>query len=149
MKSKFFVLALIAGGSLFAQPRFSISIGRGPGYYGPSGYARPYGGFPRDSYGYRDNNGHGYPDERTGAGYWGSYDPDREQRRAEWYGLHKHQQEEQFREGDSEALREHQAQERWELRHEQWHERNGDPDAAEGRAHQSARDGYYRYHNHD
>ncbi len=135
MKSKFFVLALIAGGSLFAQSRFSITIGRGPGYYGPPAYAQ---GMYGHSYGYS----HGYPDERTGAGYWGSYDPEREHRRAEWYGLHNHQQEELYREGDSEALREHQAQERWELRHEQWHESHGDPDAAEGRAHQSARDGY-------
>src|SRR6266516_1324885 len=142
MKSKLLVLALIAGGSLFAQPRFSISIGRGPGYYAaPPAYARPYGGFSRGGYGYRDN--YGYPDEQAGAGYWGSYDPDREHRRTEWYGLLRHQQEERFRVGDSEALREHQAQERLERRHEQQHERNGDPDAAEGRAHQSARDGYY------
>src|SRR5712671_4970099 len=109
MKSKLFVLALIAGGSLFAQSRFSITIGRnGPGYYAPpQAYARPYGGgVPRDNY----RDGYGYRDERTGAGYWGSYDPDREHRRAEWYGLHKHQQEERFLEGDSEALREHHAQ---------------------------------------
>ncbi len=43
--------------------------------------------------------------------------------------------------GDSPELREHQAQERWQLRHEQWHERNGDYDAADGPAHGSARDG--------
>src|SRR6266849_4692277 len=135
MKSKFFVLALIAGGSLFAQSRFSITIGRGPGYYAPSpSYARPYGA----SGGY----GYGYSDGRTGAGYWGSYDPEREHQRAEWYGLRRHQQEERFLEGDSEALREHHAQERWELRHEQWHERNGDLEYSEGRAHESARDGY-------
>src|SRR6266853_3354997 len=126
MKSKLFVLALIAGGSLFAQSRFSITIGRGPGYYAPPpAYAHPQGVYG-PSYGYRG----GYPDERTGAGYWGSYDPEREHRRAEWYGLHNHQQEELYSEGDSEALREHHAQERWELRHEQWHERHGDPDAA-------------------
>src|SRR5260370_30108659 len=135
MKSKLFVLALIAGGSLFAQSRFSITIGRGPGYYAPPPeYDRPYGAWGGYSYGYYD--------DRPYAGHWGSYEPEREHQRAEWYGLHRHQQEERFAEGDSDALREHQAQERWELRHEQWHERNGDPDASDGRAHQSARDGY-------
>jgi hypothetical protein len=48
--------------------------------------------------------------------------------------------------GDSPELREHQAQERWELRHEQWHERNGDYSAGDGRAHGSARDGFYDHH---
>ena len=48
--------------------------------------------------------------------------------------------------GDSPELREHQAQERWELRHEQWHERHGDYSAGEGRAHSSARDGLYDHY---
>jgi len=32
--------------------------------------------------------------------------------------------------GDSPELRQHQDEERYELRHEQWHERNGEVDAA-------------------
>ena len=127
MKSKLILLALLAGGSAFAQTRFSFSIGTYPrGYYG----ARPnvYG------YGYRAP-GWG------GPGYWGE-DPDREHRRAEWYGLRNHQEHERYLYGDSPELREHQAQERYELRHEQWHERNGDYDAGNGPAHGSARDGW-------
>jgi hypothetical protein len=131
MKYKLIAFMLIAGGSAFAQSRFSIQIGGyGPGYYapppayyGPARHYRSYGG---------------------GAGYWGE-DPDRQHRRAEWYGLHNHQEGERYMYGDSEELREHQAQERWQLRHEQWHERNGDYDAADGPAHGSARDGMRRY----
>jgi len=44
--------------------------------------------------------------------------------------------------GDSEELDQHHAEERRQLRHEQWHERNGDFEAADGPAHGSARDGY-------
>ena len=129
MKSKLILLMVIAGASAFAQTRFSVQIGGyGPGYYArpPVGYgpARPY-----RSYG------------PGGAGYWGE-DPDRQHRRAEWYGLRNHQEREQYMYGDSPELREHQAQERWQLRHEQWHERNGDYDAADGPAHGSARDGW-------
>jgi hypothetical protein len=132
MKSKLILLMLIAGASAFAQTRFSIRIGGyGPGYYAPP--PEYYGpGRPQRSYG----PGWG------GAGYWGE-DPDRQHRRAEWYGLHNHQEGERYMYGDSPELREHQAQERWQLRHEQWHERNGDYDAADGPAHGSARDGMH------
>ena len=145
MKSKLLVLMLLAGGSLFAESRFSISIGGyGPGYYAPppTYYApvRPHvlfrGGF---------NRGWGSNGYRGGAGYWGE-SPERQHERAEWYGLHNHQQGEQFMYEDSPELREHQAQEQWELRHEQWHERNGDVGAADGPAHGSARDGFYYGH---
>src|SRR5260221_170730 len=73
MKTKLIALMFIAGGSLFAESRFSISIGGyAPGYYAPPPvyYApvRPHvlyrynGGFNR---GWRDRNyGRGY-----GAGY--------------------------------------------------------------------------------
>ena len=123
MKSKLILLTVIAGASVFAQTRFSIQIGsNGPGYnaappvyYGP---ARPY--VHRS-----DSPAWG------GAGYWGE-DPVRQHERAEWYGLHNHQEGERYIYGDSPELREHQAQERWQLRHEQWHERNGDYDAADG-----------------
>ncbi len=133
MKSKLMLFMLVAGGSAFAQTRFSIHIGGyGPGYYAPPpvyyGPARP-----QRSYG-----GPGW----GGAGYWGE-DPDRQHRRAEWYGLHNHQEGERYMYGDSPELREHQAQERWQLRHEQWHERNGDYNAADGPAHGSARDGMH------
>src|SRR5439155_1332087 len=67
--------------------------------------------------------------DRGGAGYWGE-DPDRQHRRAEWYGLRNHQERERYIYGDSPELREHHEQERWQLRHEQWHERNGDYEVA-------------------
>jgi hypothetical protein len=60
--------------------------------------------------------------------------------------MRNHHQKELEMYGDSPELREHQAQERYELRHEQWHERHGDSSASEGRAHGSARDGQYDYY---
>ena len=139
MKSKLIVLMLIAGGSAFAESRFSISIGGGyaPGYYEPAPVyrapARPH--VLRRNYGYSDQGW-------SGAGYWGE-DPARRHEQIERQGLNNHQQIERFMYGDSPELWEHQAQEHQELRHEQWHERNGDYDAAEGPAHGSARDGYF------
>lgn len=135
MKSKLLVLMLIAGGSAFAESRFSISIGGGyaPGYYAP---VPAYGPEARPHVLHR-----GW----SGSGYWGE-SPERRHERAEQYGLHNHQQNERFLYGDSPELWEHQAQEQWELRHEQWHERNGDYGAGEGPAHGSARDGYYGGH---
>lgn len=142
MKLKLIAFMLIAGGSAFAQTRWSIRIGGGQGYYAPpqayyDGPVRQYGSY-----------GGGY--YSGGAGYWGE-DPDRQHRRAEWQGLRNHHEKEREMYGDSEELRQHQDQERWQLRHEQWHERNGDYDAAHGPAHGSARDGMYyhddeRYH---
>jgi hypothetical protein len=139
MKSKLCIaFLLLAGGSAFAQTRFSIRIGGG---YGPSYYAPPPVYYapaqPYRSYGYAPGWG--------GAGYWGG-DPQRQHERAEWYGLHNHHENELMTYGDSPELREHQAQERRELRHEQWHERNGDYSAGDGRAHGSARDGFYDRH---
>jgi len=141
MTSKLIALMLVAGGSLFAESRFSISIGGyGPGYYAPPPVyyapARPHVLYR--SYGPYDR-GWG------GAGYWGE-SPERQHRRAEWYGLQNHHQKERYMYGDSPELWEHQEQERRELRHEQWHERNGDSGAAYGRAHESARDGFYHDH---
>jgi hypothetical protein len=131
MKSKIIAFLLLAGSTAFAQTRFSFSVGSyGPGYYAP---ARPY-----VQYRSFDRFGRGY----GGAGYWGE-SPERRHERAEWQGLRNHQEEERYTEGDSPELREHHAQERWQLRHEQWHERNGDHDAAYGPAHGSARDGFY------
>ena len=134
MTSKLIAFVLIAGSSAFAETRFSIRIGGGygPGYYAPPP-VRYYPARPSGSYG----PGWG------GAGYWGE-DPDRQHRRAEWYGLRNHQERERYMYGDSQELREHQEQERLQLRHEQWHERNGDHDAADGPAHGSARDGMHR-----
>src|SRR5436309_12133725 len=115
MKFKLIALTLIAGASAFAETRFSIHIGGyGPGYYAPPpAYYAPARPYVYRSYG---------PRWGGGAGYWGE-DPDRQHRRAEWYGLHNHQEGERYTYGDSQELREHQAQERRQLRHEQWHER--------------------------
>ena len=139
MKSKLITLMLIAGTTAFAESRFSFSIGGyAPGYYAPPPVyyapARPHVLYR--SYGRFDR-------QWDGAGYWGE-NPERPHRRAEWQGLRNHQQEERYSYGDSPQLWEHQAEEHKELRHEQWHERNGDYDAADGPAHGSARDGFYR-----
>ena len=141
MNSKLIALALIAGSSAFAETRFSFSIGG----YG-RGYDQGYNAPPTVYYAPArplNRSGRGW----GGAGYWGE-DPDRQHRRAEWYGLRNHHQTERYMYGDSAELREHQAQERHELRHEQWHEQNGDYDAADGPAHGSARDGLYQGHRH-
>ena len=142
MKSKLLIAFMfLAGSAAFAQTRFSIRIGGG---YGPSYYAPPPVYYaPAQPY-YRS---HGYTPGWGGGGYWGE-DPERQHERAEWYGLRNHHQKELEMYGDGPELREHQAQERWELRHEQWHERHGDYSAGEGRAHGSARDGLYDYHDH-
>ena len=133
MKTKLIVFMLIAGSAAFAQTRFSIRIrGRGPGYSAP----------PQAYYG--PDSPRAYTPRSGGAGYWGE-NPDRQHRREEWHGLRNHQEGERYMYGDSQELWEHQAQERRELRHEQWHERNGDFDATDGPAHGSARDGMYRY----
>lgn len=151
MKYKLLALMLIAGGSAFAESRFSISIGGyAPGYYAPPPVyyapARPHVLHRWGGPGYSTGSAWGgYGSGWSGAGYWGE-DPARQHERAEWHGLHNHQQGEQFMYGDSQELREHQAQEQWQLRHEQWHERNGDFDAADGPAHGSARDGFYYGH---
>ena len=140
MKSKLIVLMLIAGGAAFAESRFSISIGGYvPGYYAPVPvYREPARPHVLHRYGYSDRRW-------NGAGYWGE-NPARRHEQIERQGLYNHQQIERFMYGDSPELWEHQAQEQWELRHEQWHERNGDYGAAEGPAHGSARDGYFYGH---
>ena len=136
MKFKLLAALLVVGGSAFAQTRFSISVGGyGRGYYAPPppvyyGQGRAYGNYGGYAYG-----------QSGGAGYWAE-DPDRQHRRAEWRGLRSHQEDERYMYGGSEELHEHQRQERHELRHEQWHERNGDYDAGEGPGHGSARDGW-------
>ena len=144
MKSKLIVFVLIAGSSAFAQTRFSFSIGSsGSGYYAPRPEYYAQRAYPAPS----GAHVYGALPGWVGAGYWGE-DPDRQHRRTEWYGLHNHQEGERYLYGDSPELRDHQAQERWQLRHEQWHERNGDYDAAGGPAHGSARDGLYQGHHH-
>lgn len=139
MKSKLLALMLMAGTSAFAQSRFSvgIAIGGGSRYYAPPPVYYPQ---------VRPYVYSSVPEWAGGAGYWGE-DPDRQHRRAEWYGLRNHNQHERRLYGDSQELREHQEQERQELRREQWHERNGDYDAADGPAHGSARNGLHQ-HNH-
>ena len=135
---------LLAGGSAFAQTRFSIGIGfggYGPGYYAPApAYVAPARPYYR-SYGYAYDSAPGY---YGGAGYWGE-SPERRHERSEWQGMRNHHENERMMYGDSPELRQHQAEERWQLRHEQWHERNGDYSAGEGPAHGSARDGYNPY----
>jgi len=147
MKTKLVLLMAIAGASAFAQTRFSVQIGGGygPGYYAPppQAYYRSVRPYAYRSYGYESYG----PAWGGGAGYWG-VDPDRAHRREEWRGLRNHHEAERYMYGDSPELREHQAQERHQLRHEQWHERNGDYDAGDGPAHGSARDGMPYAHNH-
>ncbi len=80
MKTKLLVLVLLAGGSMFAQTRFSFGInivGRAPGYYSP-GYYAPVPAYasvrppcPGPDYSWVD----GYWDRNYGrnvwvAGYW-------------------------------------------------------------------------------
>lgn len=134
MKSKLTAFFLVAAGSAFAQSGFSISIGG----YGPGSYAPPaYYGYGHPPV-YRSYGPGG------GAGYWGE-DPERQHRRAEWRGLRNHQEQEREMYGNSPELWRHHAEERQQLRHEQWHERHGDDGAAYGPAHGSARDGYRPY----
>ena len=136
MKSKLIILLLLAAGSTFAETRFSFSIGTyAPGYYAPP----PVYYAPAPAYGYR-SNGYGY----GGAGYWGE-NPERQHRRTEWRGLRNHHEKERYMYGDSWELREHQAEEREQLRREQRQEQYGNYEAGYGPAHGSARDGY---HNH-
>ncbi len=147
MKTKLIAFLLLAGASAFAQTRFSIRIGSGPDY----GYAPAYNGYG-SGYGYGSGSGYGYvrPHVYTyapaygGAGYWG-VDPDSAHRRQEWRGLQNHHEQELETYGDGPELRQHQAEERHQLRHEQWHERNGDVNAANGPAHGSAYDGMRRW----
>ncbi len=137
MKCKLLAFLLVLGGSAFAQTRFSIRVGGG---YGSGYYAAPAPVYYGQGWAYSGYRGYAYA-PYNGAGYWGE-DPDRQHRRAEWRGLRNHQERERYMYGDSEELREHQQRERHELRHEQWHERNGDYDFRDGRAHGSARDGW-------
>ena len=139
MKTKLFLLAIMAAGSMFAQTRFSVRIGVGnQGYYEPyaaygpqRSYQPSYGG----SYGYRG------PSDDS----W-RYDAERAHKRAEWHSLKHHKMEERWQYGSSEELREHHIQERRALEHEQWHERHGDSNAAYGPGHRSAYDGDDRQH---
>src|SRR6516162_3652074 len=88
MKSKLILLMAIAGASAFGETHFSIHIGGyGPGYYAPPPpvYYAPVRPWVYRSYG----PGWG------GAGYWGE-DPARQHERAEWYGLHNHQEGERY-----------------------------------------------------
>ena len=88
MKSKLIALVLLAGGSAFAQTRFSFSIGTGgPGYYAPP----PVYYAPARPYFYRHDR------EWGGAGYWGE-DFHRRHERAEWYRRQKQQWYERNRE---------------------------------------------------
>ena len=139
MTTKILLLAVLAGGSMFAQSHFSVTIGVGNGgYYAPSygyGQQRYYRHYPQ-SYGY-GRPSYGY--ESPSYGSWG-YDPEREHAHAERHALRNHQMEEQWQYGDSEELRRHQMQEHRNLEHEQWHERHGDSDAAYGPGHRSAYD---------
>ena len=146
MNSKLLIaFVLLAGGSAFAQTRFSIGIhvgGYNRGYYAPApAYVAPARSY-HGSYGYSYNSAPGY--YGGGAGYWGE-SPARRHERAERQGLRNHHEKEFEMYGDSPELRQHQAEEQWQLRHEQWHERNGDYSAGDGPAHASASDGYNPY----
>jgi len=120
MTTKLIAIALMAGGSLFAQSRFSVSIG--------GGYAQGYYAQAQRGDGYAYDNGYRYYDNRA-------------HERAEKRALRNHQEEERWYYGNSHALRDHQRQERRDLKHEQRHERYGDYDAGYGPGHSSAYDG--------
>ena len=71
MKTKLLALALVAGSSMFAETRFSISIGTGGynrGYYAPAPYAVVQPPCPGPDYGWVD----GYYSGRNAwvPGYW-------------------------------------------------------------------------------
>jgi hypothetical protein len=75
MKTKLLVLVLLAGGSMFAQTRFSFGVnigGRAPGYYAPvPAYAVARPAYPGPGFIWVD----GYWDRNYGrnvwvAGYW-------------------------------------------------------------------------------
>jgi hypothetical protein len=101
MKTKLMALLLVVGGSLFAQPRFSVGVNFGaPAYYGPAPVAVAYRpACPGPGYvwidGYRDGYGRwtaGYwAAPRSYGGYWGGARPYyrndyrfRESREHEW-----------------------------------------------------------------
>src|SRR5258708_7031433 len=85
MKTKLIALMLFAGGALFAETRWSISIGGyAPGYYSSP---QAYYGQGRPHVLYRGSYGRGY----GGAGYWGE-SPERQHERAERNGLRNHQE---------------------------------------------------------
>ena len=73
MKTKLLALVLLAGGGLFAAPRFSIGIGVGaPRYYAPRYYAPPPVVAVRPAYpgpGYTWVNGY-WANGAWIAGYW-------------------------------------------------------------------------------
>lgn len=69
MKTKLLALALLAGGSLFAETRFSIGIhigGNAPGYYAPPAYAAVRPPCPGPDYVWTD----GYWDQGSGRRNW-------------------------------------------------------------------------------
>ncbi len=138
MKTKLFAIALLAGSSMFAQSRFSVRVGVGDqGYYNP-GYGYGYGsGYDQGYDGPNYGRSYGYADRSYNG--WG-YSPDQEHKHAEKRALKQHQREERWQYGSSEELRDHHRQERYDLKHEQRHERYGDPDAAYGPGHRSAYD---------
>ena len=140
MKTKLILLAVVAGGSMFAQTRFSVRVGVGDRGYDRS-YADRYQGYDRPSY----DSSYGYREQAYGSF---GYDPEREHTRTEWQALRRHQMEEHFQYGPSEELFQHHLQERRNLEHEQWHERHGDRDAGYGPGHESAEDGYRYGHRH-
>ena len=74
MKTKLLALVLLAGGSMFAQTRFSIGIGVGgyqPGYLPPPSYAYYQPPCPGPDYDWVDGYWSGYgPRNSWIAGYW-------------------------------------------------------------------------------
>ena len=126
MKTKLLALALLAGGSLFAETRFTISIGSGGynrGYYRPAPYAIVQPPCPGPSYSWVD----GYYGGRNAwiPGYWerlqyNSYqdrlrydDPDRGYKgdRRERYGRDNNRSRgvdrERYRDNDRDRRRDH------------------------------------------
>jgi len=76
-KLKFLALALLAGGTMFAQPRISIGIGVGvpqyyapPVYYAPPAYSVPVYSPPYPGPGYTWVHGYYGPRRVWVSGYW-------------------------------------------------------------------------------
>ena len=80
MKLKLFALMLLAGGSMFAQSRFSVGVGFGaPGYYPRQSAVVVAGRPPYPGPGYEWVEGYYAPNGGWVAGYWAApqsyYDP--------------------------------------------------------------------------
>lgn len=106
MKTKLLALALLAGGTMFAQTRFSIGItvgGNNRGYYAqpaPYAYAQPYNGYQAQPYydnGYA-NQGYARANDR-GRDFDRDRDRDDDRDRDRGNGRYEYRQQNSYRGG--------------------------------------------------